>query len=100
MLDDLVGILDKAPRDALMTRLAALLAPGWLARRALGRLAAVAGRRQRRVARVLPGPTLQRLNALAQIADLVKQHQRLMLGGVPASPRDPPGILTPKLHAP
>lgn len=44
--------------------------------------------------------SLELLNALAQIADLVKQHQRLLLGSVSASSRDPSGILTPKLHAP
>lgn len=74
VLDDLVGILDEAPRGALMTRLAARLAPGPLARRTLGSLAAVSGRRQRRVARVLRGPTLQRLNAPAQIADLINNN--------------------------
>jgi hypothetical protein len=68
VLDDLVGILRKAARGALMTRLAARLTPRPLTRRALRSLAAVAGRRQRRVLRVLSGPAFQRLNALAQIA--------------------------------
>jgi len=100
MLDRLIGIVDELPRAALMPRLATLPALGLLARRALGRLAAIAGGRQRAVTGVLPQTPLDLLKLLALLGDAVKQRQQQLPRGLAARQRDPLRIFAPQLHAP
>jgi hypothetical protein len=107
MLDRLIGIIDHPACAALMAGLAALLAPRTLARRALGALAAVAGRRQRAVARVLTQPPLEPGLPLLLGGDplilrrnSIKQRQHHLLGRRPTRPSDPGRLVASQFHAP
>ena len=105
--DRLVEIVDQLARRALMTGLGALLAPSALARRPLGSLPPIAGRRQRAVDGVLAELALQLPKtllligqALILLGDPIKQRQRQLQSAPTAPKHNPLRVLSPQLHAP